>query len=237
MISGYRAVLQAPRKLELEPREFPDPGPGELLLETEVTLISTGTELTAYSGDFPPDSVWSHYIQYPVGIGYSHVGRVVQVGEDVEGYAPGERVLSMGAHATHALSSGKQVWRVPDGVEATDATFGVLAEIVMGGLRRGRIQFGESVVIVGAGLLGQLAAHFCSRIGAWPVVTVDPVPGVRQESAARMGAGAVLACTAVEARERVEALTRGRMADVVIEVTGNPHAFPGAVRLARRLGR
>lgn len=235
-MNGHRVLFPAPREVVLEPQEFPPPGPGEVLLRTERTLISTGTELTALSGEFPPDSAWSRYIRYPVGVGYSHVGLVLAAGEGVQEVAVGQRVVSMAAHATHAIRSAASLWGLPEGLDPEPATFAVLAEIVMGGIRRSRLQFGESVVIVGAGLLGQIAAHFCRRAGAWPVIVLDPAAG-RLDTARRLGATAALALTADAAREEIRRLTQGRMADVVIEVTGNPIAFPGAVRLARRLGR
>src|SRR5204862_419180 len=121
-------------------------------------------------------------------------------------------------------------------VDAETAAFATLAEIVMGGVRRSRLAFGESVVIVGAGLLGQLAAHFCRVAGAWPIIVLDPAER-RLESARRMGATAALPLSSADARGAVEQRTRARMADVVFEVTGSPAAMPGAVKLARRLGR
>lgn len=236
MEAGHRVVFTAPGQVALESQALPAPGPGELLLRTERTLISTGTELTAMTGDFPPGSVWSRYIRYPTGVGYSSIARVEAVGAGVEGFRPGDRVASMAPHATHAVRAADRVWRVPESVDSEAGTFATLAEIVMGGVRRSRLAFGESVAIVGAGLLGQLAAHFCRAAGAWPVIVLDPAEA-RLPTARQMGATHALPETAEAAREQVEALTRGRMAEVVFEITGNPLAFPGAVKLARRLGR
>jgi 2-desacetyl-2-hydroxyethyl bacteriochlorophyllide A dehydrogenase len=236
MIEGYRIVFTAPGRVELEPREFGPPGAGEALIRTERTLISTGTELTALSGDFPPDSAWSAYIKYPVGCGYSHVGTVLEVGPGVERVRVGDRVASMAAHATHALHPAELLWPVPEGVSTEVGSFAVLAEIAMGGVRLSRLMFGEAAVVIGAGLVGQLAAHFCRLGGAWPVVVIDPAEG-RLETARRMGATHVLPMTVGEARPEVRRLTKGRMTDVVFEVTGHPLAMPGAVKLARRRGR
>jgi 2-desacetyl-2-hydroxyethyl bacteriochlorophyllide A dehydrogenase len=236
-VTGHRVVFTAPREVALEPQEFGAPGPGQALLRTDYTLISTGTELTALTGDFPPNSVWSNYIRYPTGIGYSNVATVQEVGEGVTQVKPGDRVGSMAAHATHAVLPVHLLWPLPDGVDSEAATFATLAEIVMGGVRRSRLMFGESVAIVGAGLLGQLAARFCAVAGAWPILLIDTA-GPRLETAHRfVPAVHTLQMTADDARPEVERLTRGRMADVVFEVTGNPPAFPGAVKLARRLGR
>jgi 2-desacetyl-2-hydroxyethyl bacteriochlorophyllide A dehydrogenase len=236
MRSGYRVVFTAPRQVVLEEREFASPGPGQALLQTECTLISTGTELTALTGDFPPNSRWSAYIQFPTGIGYSSVATVLEVGAGVERVKVGDRVASTAPHATHALHPASHLWPIPEGVDSEAASFATLAEIVMGGVRRSRLMFGESVAIVGAGLLGQLAARFCQAAGAWPIIVIDTA-GARLETARRMGATHTLPATAEAARPEVERITKGRLADIVFEVTGNPLAIPGAIKLARRLGR
>src|SRR5688572_7548731 len=64
-VNARQVVFAAPRQVELRERSLPEPGPDQALLRTLCTLISTGTELTALTGDFPPDSVWARYIQYP----------------------------------------------------------------------------------------------------------------------------------------------------------------------------
>src|SRR5262249_8900712 len=172
MRTSHKVVFTAPRKAELWPSELAEPGPGELLIETSRTLISTGTELTALSGEFPPGSMWARYVHYPWDAGYSNVGTVVAVGPEVDDFEPGERVASMGTHATQVIRRAGPVWTVPERVSDEAGTFAVLAEIVMNGVRRGRIAFGESVAIVGAGLLGQLAAQLCQAAGAWPVILI-----------------------------------------------------------------
>lgn len=236
MTTGYRTIVSAPRCVELESQEWGSPGPGQALLRTERTLISTGTEMTGVTGDFPPESRWASYIRYPWAIGYSSVATVLRVGEKVEHVRPGDRVTSTAGHATHALYPADRLHRIPSEVESETATFATLAEIVMGGVRLSRPMFGESVAIIGAGLLGNLAAHFCARAGAWPIIVIDPAER-RLESAARMGATHTLPLLAEQAEAEVKKLTKGRMADIVFDVTGNPIAMQGALRLARRMGR
>jgi 2-desacetyl-2-hydroxyethyl bacteriochlorophyllide A dehydrogenase len=236
MPTAHRIVFAAPRQVVLEPQEVPDPGPGQVLLRTERTLISTGTELTALTGDFAPNSRWAEMTRYPMGVGYSNVATVTRVGEGVATVKAGARVASWAPHATWAVHGAERLWPIPDGIDAEVAAFATLAEIVMGGLRRGRVAFGESIAIVGAGLLGQLAAHFCRVAGAWPIVVLDPAER-RLATALSIGATHAFPLTSEQARPEIERVTRGRMADVVFEITGNPLAFPGAVRLARRQGR
>jgi threonine dehydrogenase-like Zn-dependent dehydrogenase len=159
-LSGFRTVFTAPREVTLEPCEYPPPAAGKVRLRTERTLISTGTELTALTGDFPAGSAWAAYIQYPTGVGYSNAATVIDVGEGVEKVQVGDRVACTAAHATHAIHDANYLYPIPNGVDWDVAAFSTLAEIAMGGVRLSRVMFGESVVIIGAGLVGQLAIHF-----------------------------------------------------------------------------
>jgi len=64
-LEGFRIVFPGHKQIRTEGFEVEEAGEGEVLIETEATLISTGTELTALTGDFPKDSAWSRYIKYP----------------------------------------------------------------------------------------------------------------------------------------------------------------------------
>ncbi|HLK59913.1 MAG TPA: zinc-binding dehydrogenase [Chthonomonadaceae bacterium] len=236
MPTGYQTIFAAPNQVILEPQEWGSPGPGQALIRTECTLISTGTELTALTADFPPVSSWANWIQFPTGIGYSNVARVVEVGEGVEHVKVGDRVANTGNHATYRLFPANHLWPVPARVDAEAASFSTLAEIVLGGVRLSRLIFGEAVVIIGAGLIGQLAARFCRIAGAWPILVVDPAEQ-RLAFLRETGFVQTLPMWGDQVRPEVERLTKGRMADVVFDVTGNPIAMQGALRLARRKGR
>jgi 2-desacetyl-2-hydroxyethyl bacteriochlorophyllide A dehydrogenase len=235
-MTSQGVTFPQPKQVTLDTVQLGDPGAGEVLVQGEVSLISTGTELTAFSGDFPEGSAWARYVRYPFRPGYSHVGRVVRAGRGVTTLSEGDRVVSMARHAGAALLPATSVRVVPEEVTAEEASFLTLAQIVLNGIRRGRVALGESVVIVGAGLLGQLATQFAHLCGAVPLIVVDPAEA-RLAVVKRHGATHVVAQTIDAAREAVVAATHGRMADVVFEVTGNPVVIPGALRLARRLGR
>jgi 2-desacetyl-2-hydroxyethyl bacteriochlorophyllide A dehydrogenase len=228
----FRDALQA----EWSDLELPEPGPGEALIRTRKTLISTGTELTAYTGDFPPGSVWAGIVQYPWQPGYSNVGEVVAVGPEVAGYEPGQRVASWGAHAIHTLQPLSQMQAIPDGVTDDQALFWNLGKTVMNGVRLAGIALGEAVVLVGAGILGQLAVQYAALSGAIPLIVVD-LSERRLEKARLHGATHALIGGRDELEADVRQITRGRMADVAFEITGNQAVIPVALRLVRRLGR
>ena len=216
--------------------ELPEPGPGEVLIRTRKTLISTGTELTAYTGDFPPGSVWAGAVQYPWQPGYSSVGKVVAVGPEVTACEPGQRVASWGPHATHAIQPLSQMQAISDGVTDDQALFWNLGKTVMNGVRLAKIALGEAVVLVGTGILGQLAAQYAALSGAMPLVAVD-LSDRRLEMARDHGATHTLIGGRDELEAGIREITRGHMADVAFEITGNQAVIPSVVRLVRRLGR
>jgi 2-desacetyl-2-hydroxyethyl bacteriochlorophyllide A dehydrogenase len=226
-----------PYQAEWEEVELPDPGPGQVLVRTRKTLISTGTELTAYTGDFPPGSVWANLVQYPWREpGYSNVGEIVATGPDVVSFQQGQRVASWGHHATYNVQPLHQVQAIPDGVTDDQAVFWNLGKTVMNGVRLARIVLGEAVILVGLGILGQLAAQYASLSGAWPLVGVD-LSERRLEMARNHGVTHALTGGRDELLVEIREITRGRMADVAFEITGSQYVIPSVVRMVRRLGR
>ncbi len=226
-------VFPKPNEVVFEDRPVPSPGAGQVLLRTRRTLISTGTELTILSGDFPPDSRWSSYAQFPFTAGYSAAGEVVEVGPGVTTLAPGDRVAASTPQARFAVADHTSLVRVPDQrVELELLPFATLAQTVMNGVRRSGAGWGSSVVIYGAGLLGQLAARFCRLAGARPVVAVDVA---HQRLALLPKDSGVLGVDPTESdvHEVVSKATRGRMADIVFEVTGNAALIPQEFEVLR----
>lgn len=229
-------VFPEPGTVTLEDRDVPDPGPGEVLVETRRSLVSTGTELTLLSGDYPADSVWSTHGDYPLVSGYSNVGAVVEVGADVEAVSPGDLLASRTPHAAYVVADADETVPVPDGVTAEEAAFCSLAAIAMNGVRHAEVTWGEAVAVYGLGLVGQLAARFSHVAGARPVVGVDLAPervGHLPDAPRVLGVDG----RADDPVERVAAATRGRMADVVFECTGSPDAIPDQFDALGEMGR
>lgn len=236
MPTARTVVFTDAKQVSLEEVELPPLGEGQVLIETRCSLISTGTELTAFSGEFPPGSAWANYVRYPWRPGYSNVGVVLETGPGVDGVQAGERVVSHGAHASLVIQSRGQVQPVPEGVSDEEAAFCTVGVISLNGVRLSRLQLGESVVVCGVGLVGNLAVQLARKSGGWPVVALDLSAG-RLEVAASHGATHVIEGDAAAARDELLALNRERLADVVFEVTGNPKVIPGLFKLARKLGR
>jgi 2-desacetyl-2-hydroxyethyl bacteriochlorophyllide A dehydrogenase len=235
---ALRLVAFAPLTMELESYELPDaPPPGTLLVEARTTAISAGTEIANYRGATPYHSAanpdWSASPYYP---GYSLAGVVRAVGEGVTGFGPGDRVCGWGPHASAAIVDAARFATIPETVSFDHAAMTTLTVIVMNAVRLARIELGERVGVVGAGLIGQLALQLSRLCGARPTVAIDPIEA-RLELARRCGATVGLDPTAAGADEQLERLTGGRELDVVFEATGSPAAFNPALRRVRFGGR
>lgn len=223
-VEGMRVCWPERGQAELRALTLPPPKRGEVLIESEVTLISPGTERAFFLG-LPNAQATFPY--YP---GYSNVGQVVAVGEGVEGMQSGDRVASGTGHASHVLARAERCWKVPDGLAPDEAIYFSLASIALQGVRKARIELGEAVLVIGLGLIGNLALQLARLQGAFPAMGVDPDAG-RQEIARACGADACFG-PAAETAEALAATAGGQGPAVVIEATGSPEVVNDAFALA-----
>ncbi len=233
---NHQVIFTDVRKVEVQAAEMPTPGPGQVLIRTSKTAISTGTELTMLMADFPEGSKWDQITSYPCSPGYCNVGRIVEVGEGVEGFAVGDRVATGAGHAAWAVMPTSQLFPIPDAIADEVATLWMLGRIAFNGVRRGQVQTGESVAVYGLGLIGLFAGQLARISGARPVIGIDLSP-LRRGFAQQCGFDLVLDGAAEDLRKRVEAATRGRMLDCVLEVTGVPSVIPREMELLHKQGR
>ncbi|MEW2080956.1 bi-domain-containing oxidoreductase [Streptomyces sp. NPDC005283] len=170
-------------------------------------------------------------------LGYSLSGVVEQVGAGIDDVKVGDLVACAGnEHALHAELNWvpKNLYApLPDGLAPRHAAFGTVGSIAMQGVRRGEPQLGDSALVIGLGLIGQLVVQLLAASGV-RVVGVDPDP-VRCELAEGLGAAACgdPASAAVEAA--VAELTGGHGVDQVYLAAGGGSNQP--VELAARLCR
>jgi len=209
-------------QVEVRTEAVREPGPSEVVIRTAKTLISTGTECICLGHLFESGSHWDKWIKYPFSPGYSLAGTVHGVGSEVEGFNPGDRVAARANHRQYAVTNVTRIVRIPNSVTDEDATWFGLANIVQNGVRRAEHVMGESVVVIGLGILGQLA--------------VDPAEK-RLEMARNHGATHTIAVGAGDAIEEALRLTGGAGADVVYDVTGHSAVFVAALKMAKRFGR
>src|SRR6185295_9717301 len=137
--SNPTVVFTGPGQVEVVERPVPSPGPGEVLFETCVSLVSQGTELVVLDGGSEIGEEWRKLRRFPYTAGYSNVGRVVAVGPDTATSWLGRRVDSHSPHAAFAVCAAAALRPVPDGVADEAAALASLAEVVMNGLRRAEL--------------------------------------------------------------------------------------------------
>ncbi len=224
-----RALVMQPGAIRLEPDELPPPAPDEVVLRTTKTLISPGTE-RAIMLNLPGLAV-----QYPKSVGYSHVGEIVQVGAEVRSLKVGDRVASKSRHASHALVKEALCHQLMPGLDDEHATFFQLLATSLQAVRKTRLELGEAVAVLGAGLVGQLALQVARLAGAMPAVAIDNHQG-RLHLAYELGADHIVAdADAAKDTTATSALAEGFQ--VVVEATGNPAALMTACDIAAFGGR
>lgn len=225
---GHRLLVRPDNTVEIDTFEVDLPSSQQVLIETDSTLISAGTELGTQEQDR----------QQPFTPGYSNAGRILALGHGVEDYQVGDRVLSLGHHASHVTVSAAphSLVKLPAGASFAAGTFGVLGSVSIHGVRKAKLEFGEHLMITGMGVVGQLALQLAKLTGCDQTIAVDLIDQ-RLEKAGISGATHVLNPTTCDLKSPVQQLTEGRGLDVVIEASGYPDLLPELFDLMRIGGR
>ncbi|GGL54694.1 oxidoreductase [Streptomyces anthocyanicus] len=170
-------------------------------------------------------------------LGYSLCGVVEQVGEGIDDVKAGDLVACAGnEHALHAELNWvpRNLYApVPDGLAARDAAFGTVGSIALQGVRQGESRLGETALVIGLGLIGQLVVQLLVASGV-RVVGADP-DAERCELAERLGAAACGDPASPAVESAVAELTDGHGVDQVYLAAGGGSNQP--VELAARLCR
>ena len=231
-MEARRLISPVVRRMELEEFELPDLTDDSILVQNEYTAVSPGTEIYNWLHGSEPGQPE----QFPHTTGYCSTGVALEVGRKVKSIKPGDRVSAQGIHASHEVLT-ENVYPAPEGVASEDAAFLVMAAIALRGIRKSRVELGETVVVLGLGLVGQLAMSLARRCGAMPVIALDLDPRRLAKAKERGADVAINPSEVADLAERVRNECPADGADVVIEATGKPAVYPQAVRLARTCGR
>jgi polar amino acid transport system substrate-binding protein len=173
-------------------------------------------------------------------LGYSAAGIVAAVAEDVTGFQVGDRVACAGVgYASHAevLSVPKNLCvHLPEGVSFESGAYGTLGAIALQGVRLAEPTLGESVVVIGLGLVGQLTVQLLKANGC-RVFGLD-LDESRVALALELGADKAIVSTDAAAKE-IEAWTKGHGADAVLitAATDSNQPIELAARVSRLKGR
>jgi predicted dehydrogenase/threonine dehydrogenase-like Zn-dependent dehydrogenase len=230
-----KQVIQNFRSGELEVAEVPTPvcRPNGILVRTAASLISAGTERTVV--DFAeknllqkarsrPDLVRQvldkmsregvvstveavlNRLDQPLALGYSSAGTVVEVGREVSGRTPGDRVACAGggfaSHAEMVYIPRNLAVPLPDNVSFEAGAFATMGAIALQGIRQAKVELGGFVAVIGLGILGQLTTQMLRAAGC-RVMGIDPAIAAGAQFTANRGFDTVIITAHTESSDPV----------------------------------
>jgi len=206
-----------PEVMHLAEVPDPTPGPGEVLVRARATAVNRADTLQR-RGFYPPPPGASEII------GMEVAGGVAALGEGVEGWRPGDRVMALiagGGYAELVVVPAGQLMPIPAGLSWTDAA--AIPEVFLTAhdnlFTRGRLAAGETVLIHGgAGGVGTAAIQLAKRAGARVLVTAGSAH--KLERCRELGTDAGINHREEDFPTRVRELTGGHGADLVLDVMG-----------------
>lgn len=177
---GRGVVFTAPEWAELEEVEISaeDLKPGEALVRAEHSIISAGTEGASYTNLLAqvPPVYHSRPVIYPARTGYGHLGEVLALGPGVSGLQKGQRVLSFSRHASIVrCNAARFAMPVPADAPGQRVVFTRMAGVAITALRVSSASAGDTVAVIGLGLVGNLAAQLFQLAGC-DVIAFDVAP-------------------------------------------------------------
>jgi threonine dehydrogenase-like Zn-dependent dehydrogenase len=230
-----QAILYGVGDLRIEevPLESDPLQPGQIYVETEVSALSTGTDLGNYLGD-------STYVpgapRYPRWVGYSNVGVIRRVGEGVRNLTPGMRVFSTQPHQSAFVAQQDElIVPVPAAVPSEEAALSYLTHLGLASLRQAKYEPGENVAVIGLGVIGLCTIWLARAMGA--KVAGISNSKVRSESAIQLGAHAAFLADDKDLHEKLKTVF-GEVGTDIVVLTANPwNAYRLAMEIVRPSGR
>ena len=211
------------------------------LTKTIFSTISRGTELDLYTGQFHSRRAGTQW--YPMLPGYIAVGEVLELGDEVEHLQVGDHVVSSNlfgdwagdycvawaghleylvySKTSHKGLSSKRAVKIPEGVPLEQAGIALLGAVAYHGVEyKVKPQEGETVLVIGQGAIGSMAAQQCKARGAR--VIVSDLCQNRLDVAAAWGADATINAAETDMWAELGKLTEESEPQAIIEVTGEP---------------
>ena len=220
--------------IQLEEVPMPEINAQQIRVETDTTLISRGSEL------------FRRYIREeavpPSIMGYSLTGIVDAIGAEVTGYRVGERVMVVAPHAQYVVAEPNatdgRIVPLFDDVSFEAGTFLPLATSAVAWSDSSGVKAGDTVVVLGQGLVGSLMMQVLRGYNPDRIITVDALP-LRCELSTQLGADVSINADEIDPVEEVRRLTDGKGADLVIDCVGGyagVKSFEQAQDMTRQFG-
>jgi 2-desacetyl-2-hydroxyethyl bacteriochlorophyllide A dehydrogenase len=229
-------IFERKQHVALIHQDLPEMQPDQIRAHAVCSLISTGTEGICFNRMFNEDSHWASWVKYPFRPGYSWIGVVNAVGEDVKHLSVGDRVAARRDHASEHILNESEVVKVPKEVDSDHAAWFALAKIAAMGARVAEYHLGDNAMIIGAGPIGQMSLRWARAAGCRNVIVVDPIS--KRLGAALDGGATYVIDKPVEGIESlVKEMLDGKLPDIVMDTTGHPAVFSEALKLTKDFGK
>jgi len=176
MKSNRRIVFPRPSEVVVVADELPSPADDEVLIETECSAISSGTETTCLRGGFASTSHWQRWVHYPWEPGYQNIGHIVALGRNVSELELGQRMATHSPHAQFVTVPARRCIPVPEGVSSEEAAWFTLSAIAQIALTKADLTTVSRAAVVGLGVLGQLTVQWLRVSGVDEVIPIGRSP-------------------------------------------------------------
>lgn len=228
--------------MELREETLPALGADDVLVETTCSAISAGTEMLIYQGRFPRDLETDSVIstlrggfKYPLAYGYASVGKVVEVGKQVNTEWLNRLVFAFQSHTSHFVSKPESLFPVPHPLQSETACFLPNMETAINLVQDAAPIFGERVLVLGQGVIGLLTTSLLAEFPLDTLVTADCYK-LRRKASLDLEVGNSLDPNSESFRNDSSAYTQ-RKFDLTLELSGNPAALNDALALTAFSGR
>jgi L-iditol 2-dehydrogenase len=253
------AMLHGVKDLRVEDVDVPGVGIGEVLVKIKAAT-TCGTDVKIYQRGYV-----EKIIKLPTIFGHEWAGEVVEVGENLDWPKKGMRVRAgnsapclhcnmcqkgkynlcenmiwlWGAYAEYIKIPARTVLvnmqEIPSHISFEEAAITEPLACVLHGVEEANVKLGDTVAVIGAGPIGLLHLLTVKKMGAEKIVMIDLVDE-RLNVAKELGADETINAGKENSVEKVQQLTGGYGADIVIEAIGSPVTWEQALRLARKGG-
>ncbi|MEO7841655.1 MAG: zinc-binding dehydrogenase [Anaerolineales bacterium] len=242
MMKAQTLFFIAPRQIEIRTTNLPELKADEVLVQAICSAISAGTEMLIYQGRFPrtleTDSVISGLrggFKYPLAYGYACVGKVVEVGKDVDDEWLNRLVFAFQPHTSHFIGKPASLFSIPQSLSPETACFFPNMETAVNLVQDAAPIFGERVLVLGQGIIGLLTTSLLQEFPLETLVTADPYE-LRRKASLNLKVNETLDPTSENFQNDLTAYAQKKF-DLTLELSGNPSALDDALSLTCFSGR
>jgi 2-desacetyl-2-hydroxyethyl bacteriochlorophyllide A dehydrogenase len=232
-----RIIFPEKGKVELQQFQLPDVGPGDIQIRTHYSLMSIGTETTILQQKYDPDTHYDRIFSFPqLKTGVQAIGKVERCGDAVDEFKSGDSIYMRMAHGSHQVLPADQCSLVPDDVNQKQACWCGLAKTAFRAAWAAQFESCESVLIVGAGPVGQMAIRWAAAADVAELWVCD-LSEFRLSHAQEAGATGILHGDIESSLDTISAMHGGAGPPIVVDSTGNALVFPQALAAAAKFGK